>query len=1257
MDKVRRLYIEKKPEYAVESNMLLKELKDYLKIEKLENIRIIQRIDIEGISDEICEKAKPVMFFDPIVDLIYEEELEVDGDDRFFTVEFLPGQYDQKAGFAAQCLQVLSKDEKPEVKTAVTIVIKGNISDEDFQKIKGYYINPVEMREAAGVKPDTLKKSIKSPNRVEVLDGFIDNNNSEELLESLGLAMAKKDLKFTIDYFKNTEKRNPTITEIRVIDTYWSDHCRHTTFNTVIDKVTIEEGKYKNVIEKAFEKYKEARNFVYKDKHKEICLMDLAQMKMREMRKKGELQDLEESDEINAASIEVDAEIDGKIEKWLVMFKNETHNHPTEIEPFGGAATCLGGAIRDPLSGRSYVYGAIRITGCGDPKTPIDETLQGKLPQRKITTTAAAGYSSYGSQIGIPAGQVSEIYHRGFVAKRMELGAVVAAAPKENVVREKPIPGDVIILLGGKTGRDGCGGATGSSKEHDEESFEKSGAEVQKGNAAIEGYIQRLFRNPKVSKMIKKCNDFGAGGVSVAVGELADGLLINLDAVPVKYEDLDGTELAISESQERMAVLISADDKERFIKYANEGNLEATLIAEVTDNNRLTMVWKGNKIVDIDRGFLDSNGIRQHTGVRVIAPDEKSYFSSSIIQNKNKKDKWLDNLKQLNVCSQKGLVEKFDFSAGANTVMAPFGGKYQDTPAEGLLMKLPVLKGDTNTATAMTFGYNPYLSEWSPFHGGLYAVIQAVSKIVALGGDYKNIRLTMQEYFEKLGTDESKWGKPFAALLGAYEAQNALSLPAIGGKDSMSGTFMDIHVPPTLVTFALAVMDAKDAISSEFKKVGNKVVFLPIKIDDNHMPDFTYLKKMYGKVQKLIKAGEIISASTVKEGGVAAELTKMCLGNRLGLKITGDIDYEELFSNLPGSLIIELDGAFNKESLAGLDYILLGETTNKEQIETLDFVIALNEAYEAWTGTLQEVFPSKYSGAKNSNDSGIEKSEAERAQSENLVIEYKIRNMAKPKIGFAKPRVLIPIFLGTNSESEIVKAFIEAGAVADTLIINNLSRHHIEESLNILAMEISKSQIIALVGSFNGGNEPYGATNFITSVLADNRIKESLEDFLRNKDGLVLGIGNGFHALLKSGLLPFGMTGVGDRISAGLTVNRNGRHISTMVTTRITSVLSPWFSIFEVGDTHVLPISYREGMFVARDEVIKEMEKNGQIAAVYDICNPNGSVKAIESITSPDGRILGKMAHSERKGKYIGINVPGNKEQDIFKAGVNYFKL
>ncbi|MDD4834992.1 MAG: phosphoribosylformylglycinamidine synthase, partial [Lutispora sp.] len=1058
--------------------------------------------------------------------------------------------------------------------------------------------------------------------------------------------------KFCQDYFKDTEKRNPTITEIKVIDTYWSDHCRHTTFNTIIDEVVIEEGKYKEVIEKAFELYKEGRSFVYKEKEKEICLMDMAQMAMREMRKKGQLDDLEISDEINACSIEVEAEVDGRTEKWLVMFKNETHNHPTEIEPFGGAATCLGGAIRDPLSGRSYVYGAMRITGSGDPRTPVADTLPGKLPQRKITTTAAAGYSSYGNQIGLAAGQIAEVYHEGFIAKRMELGAVVGAAPKSNVVRKAPINGDIVILLGGRTGRDGCGGATGSSKEHDEESLAKSGAEVQKGNAPIERNIQRLFRNPKVSTMIKKCNDFGAGGVSVAIGELADGLNINLDAVPKKYEGLDGTELAISESQERMAVVISPENKEEFIRLAGEENLEAVVVAQVTDENRLTMNWRNSAIVDISRKFLDTNGIRQKTNVRVVMPEEENSFYKSNdkkVETVDIKKAWLKNLEDLNVCSQKGLVEKFDATVGSNTVLMPFGGKHQATPSEGLLMKLPVLSGNTSTATVMTYGYNPYISSWSPFHGAIYAVIHAVSKVVAMGGEYKRIRLTLQEYFEKLGKDEEKWGKPFSALLGAYMVQNRLGIPAIGGKDSMSGTFLDLNVPPTLVSFALAPMDVGNTISQEFKNFGSNVVLLPVVRDENDMPDFEALKKIYDRIHELTLAGHVLSSSTVKEGGVASALTKMCFGNRIGMKVYGNHDYEKFFSPDFGSIILEL----GKESdvstlLSGVPYIHLGETWNKDVIDIDGIQISLTEAYDSWSKPLEAIFPTKGEKADNI-----------------FHVEYKERNIKKPSTKISMPRVLIPVFPGTNCEYDTARAFEDAGGKADIMVIKNITSKDIEESVMELVKRIRTSQIVALPGGFSGGDEPGGSGKFIAAVFRNDYVKEAVMEFLNSKDGLMIGICNGFQALIKLGLLPYGKISDMNENSPTLTYNKIGRHVSQLVRTKVTSTLSPWFAYSNIGDIHTIPVSHGEGRFVGNENLIRDMAAKGQIAAQYvDIdgnasaeipYNPNGSVNAIESITSPDGRILGKMAHSERVGKDVYKNVPGDKEQSIFRAGVDYF--
>jgi len=1254
VSKVRRIFVEKKPDFAVEAKALLTDLRENLGIKGLESIRIIKRYDVEGISQEVYEKAKYTIFSEPPVDYVYEEELELDEKDKVFAAEYLPGQYDQRADSAAQCLQIVGMGDKPEVRTANVIVLKGNVSEEELAKVKDYYINPVEMREAELRKYDSLTMKVDTPDSVATLDGFIDMDEKDlqDFKKELGLAMSFEDMAFCQSYFRDTEKRNPTITEIRVIDTYWSDHCRHTTFNTIIEDVHIEDGKYKEIIEKAFDMYKKGRSYVYIDKEKPICLMDLAQMAMKEMRKKGQLDDLEVSDEINASSIEVEAEVDGRKEKWLVMFKNETHNHPTEIEPFGGAATCLGGAIRDPLSGRSYVYGAMRLTGSGDPRTPVSQTLPGKLPQRKITTGAANGYSSYGNQIGLAAGQIAEVYHEGFVAKRMEIGAVIGAAPKSNVVRKAPVPGDIVILLGGRTGRDGCGGATGSSKEHDEKSLVTGGPEVQKGNAPTERKIQRLFRNPEVSRMIKKCNDFGAGGVSVAIGELAKGLYIDLDAVPKKYEGLDGTELAISESQERMAVLIAPEDEEKFIKAAHEENLEAVAVAKVTDHNRLTMVWKGKAIVDICREFLDTNGIRQRINVKVGMPEDKCNFYKNYErkdENIDIKKAWMKNLEDLNVCSQKGLVEKFDATIGSSTVLMPFGGKYQATPSEGLLMKLPVLTGNTTTGTVMTYGYNPYLSSWSPFHGALYAVVHAVSKVVVMGGDYRKIRLTLQEYFEKLGKDEKKWGKPFSALLGAYLVQSQLGIPAIGGKDSMSGTFLDLNVPPTVAAFALAPMDVTKAVSQEFKAAGSQIILLPVNRDEYDLPDFEALKKTYERLHQLIAAGNVLASSTVKEGGIAAAVTKMCFGNRIGMKITGDYDYNRLFSPDFGSIIIEMEGnAEVDELLSGISYRKLGETWEKETIDINGVEIDLAQAYDAWTKTLEPIFPTK----------------AEKADKV-FEVDYRGRNTNKPSIKHPVPRVLIPVFPGTNCEYDTARAFEDAKGKADIMVIKNLTPQDIEESLKELVRRINNSQILALPGGFSGGDEPDGSGKFIAAVFRNDYVKEAVMNLLYKRDGLIIGICNGFQALIKLGLVPYGEIRDIDENSPTLTYNKIGRHVSQLVRTKVVSTLSPWFAYSEVGDIHTIPVSHGEGRFVASDEMLRQLAEKGQIATQYvDVDgnasdevphNPNGSICAIEAITSPDGRVLGKMGHSERVGKHLYKNVPGEKEQSIFRAGVDYF--
>ena len=1069
---------------------------------------------------------------------------------------------------------------------------------------------------------------------------------------------------FCQGYFRDTEKRNPTITEIRVIDTYWSDHCRHTTFNTHIEEVSFSEGDFAHPITNAYQEYLTSRNYVYGENpsNRDVCLMDIGVIGMKELKKRGVLADLDESDEINACSIVVNAVIDGQNEEWLVMFKNETHNHPTEIEPFGGAATCLGGAVRDPLSGRTYVYQAMRVTGSGDPRAKLEDTLSGKLPQRKITRGAASGYSSYGNQIGIATGQVTEVYHEGFVAKRMEIGAVIAAAPRKNVVRKVPVPGDVIVLVGGRTGRDGCGGATGSSKEHTCESLLTCGAEVQKGNPPTERKIQRLFRNANVSTLIKRCNDFGAGGVAVAIGELTDGLEINLDSVPKKYDGLDGTELAISESQERMAVVISAEDLETFVRYAQEENLEATLVATVSSNLRLKMFWRGQAIVDVSRQFLDTNGVKQKTKVLVKLPDaDRNYFKRlpEIVEQKlaevredvsflNKA--WLANLADLNVCSQKGLVERFDGSIGMSSVLMPLGGKYQMTPAEGMVAKLPVLSGETNTATMMTYGYNPQLAIWSPFHGAIYAVVDAVTKIVALGGDYRNVRLTLQEYFERLGTDPETWGKPFSALLGAFYAQKKLGIPAIGGKDSMSGTFMDLNVPPTLVAFAVNVTRADKVVSQEFKRIGSQVVLVLADRDEHEVPNFEHLVRNYQKVNELIHSGKVLATHTVRMGGLAAALSKMSFGNRIGIAFNDQTEVKSLFTVDYGSIILEIDEQVKLDDVFGeVEYRLLGLTQEKPLITVNGIDIELNDALLAWEKPLEKIFPTQTEKVADP-----------------VVLSYDLRNTRKPSIKVAKPRIFIPVFPGTNCEYDSAKAFEKAGGLVETLVIRNLNAVDVEQSIQEMVKKINQSQIVMLPGGFSAGDEPDGSGKFIAAMFRNPRIKEAVLELIKRRDGLMLGICNGFQALIKLGLVPYGEIIDLTEDSPTLTYNKIGRHVSGMIQTKVVSTLSPWFSGVEPGEVHTVPISHGEGRFVASKEVIKTLITNGQIATQYvdldgnpsnDIVyNPNGSYEAIEGITSPDGRILGKMAHSERTGRGVAINVPGNQYQPIFTGGVNYFR-
>ena len=1258
LQQVRRIFVEKRKGFDIEAQGLLADLRENLGIRGLNNVRVLNRYDINGISDEEYARSRHIIFAEPPVDLVYEEEFSADPEDRVFAVEYLPGQYDQRADSAAQCVQILTQKERPQILTAKLLVLQGKVSAEELAKIKDYCINPVEAREASLAKPASLEPEVVVPEDVALLQGFgaLTAAELEQFWADLGLAMSLEDLQFCQAYFREEEKRDPSLTEIKVIDTYWSDHCRHTTFQTKIEKVAVEDGPFAPAIQGAYQAYLEARAYVYADKmaDRDICLMDIALMGMKELKKKGLLADLDESEEINACSIIVPVEVEGRREEWLVMFKNETHNHPTEIEPFGGAATCLGGAIRDPLSGRTYVYQAMRVTGSGDPRAKVADTLPGKLPQRKITTGAAAGYSSYGNQIGIATGQVAEVYDEGFVAKRMEIGAVIGAAPRRNVVRKPPQPGDVVLLVGGRTGRDGCGGATGSSKEHTLESLLTCGAEVQKGNPPTERKIQRLFRNPQASVLIKKCNDFGAGGVSVAIGELTEGLEIDLDAVPRKYEGLDGTELAISESQERMAVLLAAGDAAEFINLAAEENLEVTVVARVTAGRRLKMFWRQRALVDISRDFLDTNGVQQKTTVLVSAPAAReNYFRrllpSGAAQADDLAQAWLHNLAELNVCSQKGLVERFDSTIGAASVLLPFGGKYQASPSEGMVAKLPLLRGETHTATVMTYGYNPGLAHWSPFHGALYAVVEAVSKVVALGGDNRTVRLTLQEYFEKLGRDAARWGKPFAALLGAYYAQKMLGIPAIGGKDSMSGTFMNLNVPPTLVAFAVSVLDARQAVSQEFKNPASRIVLLPVLRDQQELPDFGALLANFAKVRELIASGQVRASQIVKTGGLAAALSKMAFGNRIGFCLEQQLKTEDLFRADYGSLILEIAAEADLPALFGeVQYQVLGRTWDKELIQVNGTEISLAAAQAAWEKPLEKIFPTQTALVPQPR-----------------LISYEQRNRRQPAQPVAKPRIFIPVFPGTNCEYDSARAFAQAGGQPETLVIRNLSPADVEQSIARIVQKINNSQIIMLPGGFSAGDEPDGSGKFIAAIFRNPRIKEAVSELLQARDGLILGICNGFQALIKLGLVPYGEIRDMEADSPTLTFNKIGRHVSCMVQTKVVSTLSPWFSGVELGAVHTIPISHGEGRFVASPQVLEELTAGGQIATQYvDLSGqpsndirflPNGSFDAIEGITSPDGRILGKMGHSERNGAQVAANIPGNKDQGIFAAGVRYF--
>ncbi len=1253
MGNVRRIYVEKKPAYAVAAKDLFENIRDYLGIHTVTGVRVLIRYDIENISDQTYEEAKITIFSEPPVDVLYEEELPVDtASVRIFSVEALPGQFDQRADSAEQCVKLLNEEEEPVIRSATTYLIEGDCTEEELARIKSFCINPVDSRENNAKKPETLVTGFEEPADVKIFEGFMTMPEAElkALYDSLNLAMTFRDFQFIQVYFNDEEKRNPTMTEIRVLDTYWSDHCRHTTFQTELKHVTFEDGDYQAPIKAAYDMYEAHRAEIFAGRRdKYVSLMDIALMAMRKLKKDGLLADQEETDEINACSIIVPVEIDGETEEWLINFKNETHNHPTEIEPFGGAATCLGGAIRDPLSGRTYVYQAMRVTGAADPTRPMEDTLVGKLPQRKLVTGAASGYSSYGNQIGLATGLVNEIYHPDYVAKRMEIGAVMAAAPRKNVIRETSDPGDRIILLGGRTGRDGCGGATGSSKAHNAQSIDTCGAEVQKGNAPTERKLQRLFRRPEVSGLIRKCNDFGAGGVSVAIGELAAGLQIQLDKVPKKYAGLDGTELAISESQERMAVVIDPKDVETFMAYAHEENLEATCVAEVTEAPRLVMYWRGKEIVNISRAFLDTNGAHQETDVIVTIPEKKDSYFEKTVDVTDVKAAWLDNLADLNVCSQKGLVEMFDASIGAGSVYMPYGGRYQLTPTQSMVAKLPVLKGKTDTVTMMSYGFNPYLSSWSPFHGAAWAVIESVAKIVAAGGEYQKIRFTFQEYFKRMTEDAKGWGEPMSALLGAYTAQIGLGLPSIGGKDSMSGSFNEIHVPATLVSFAVDVAKHQDIITPELKAAGHKLVKFDIARDAYDMPDYEQVKALYTAIHQLIQDKVIVSAYTLGFGGVAAAVSKMAFGNKLGVKIDAGIPAADLFRPAEyGSIIAEVAA----EDLAKIRtaYTVIGDVTAEAAFVCGSAVITMDEALTAWTGKLEKVFPTR---------SGVEQKKIDTPL-------YKGGSIAICNHKIARPKVFIPVFPGTNCEYDSLKAFEKAGAKIQTQVFRNLSASDIRESVDAFVKGISDAQILMFPGGFSAGDEPDGSGKFIATAFRNEKIREAVMKLLNERDGLALGICNGFQALIKLGLVPYGEITPQQPDSPTLTTNNIGRHISKVAYTKVVSNKSPWLAKATVGDVYAIPISHGEGRFVASDAWIRKLFAEGCVATQYvDIdghptmdedFNPNASYEAIEGITSPDGRIFGKMGHSERIGEAVAKNIYGNPDQMIFESGVAYFR-
>ena len=1255
MSSVRRVYVEKKPEFAVQAKDLKHEIKNYLGIRDIKEVRILIRYDVENISDDTFEKACNGIFSEPPVDILYHNAFPETENAKVFSVEFLPGQFDQRADSAVQCIQFIKEDEQPVIKTATTYVIvgaEGVISEEEFEAVKAHCINPVDSREAQEQIPETLVTKFEEPADVKIFDGFKDMAEAElkELYASLGLAMTFKDFQHIQNYFKKEEDRDPSMTEIRVLDTYWSDHCRHTTFSTELTDVKFEDGDYKAPLEETYRQYLADHSEIFKGREdKFVCLMDLALMAMRKLKKEGKLQDQEESDEINACSIVVPIKVDGVEEEWLVNFKNETHNHPTEIEPFGGAATCLGGAIRDPLSGRTYVYQAMRVTGAADPTVSVKDTMKGKLPQKKLVREAAHGYSSYGNQIGLATGAVKEIYHPNYVAKRMEIGAVLGAAPRRAVIRETSDPGDIIILLGGRTGRDGCGGATGSSKVHTEESIETCGAEVQKGNAPTERKIQRMFRREEVSKLIKKCNDFGAGGVSVAIGELADGLQIDLDKVPKKYAGLDGTEIAISESQERMAVVVDPKDVDTFMNYAAEENLEATKVAVVTEEPRLVLSWRGKEIVNLSRAFLDTNGAHQETTVTVEIPSRKDTILTRE-EVKDVKAKWLETLKDLNVCSQKGLVEMFDGSIGAASVFMPHGGKYQLTETQAMVAKLPVLTGDCDTVTMMSYGFDPYLSTWSPYHGAIYAVTESVAKIVAAGGDYSKIRFTFQEYFRRMTEDPTRWSQPFAALLGAYNAQLGFGLPSIGGKDSMSGTFEDIDVPPTLVSFAVDVATEKDIITPELKAAGNKLVWMQIPTDEYDVPEYAKVMDAYGKFTDDIRSGKIVSAYALDRHGIVSAVSKMAFGNRMGVTICDSVDAKDLFAPAFGDIIAEVPA--DKVDALTIPYTVIGEVNVDAVFAYKEVKLTEADAEAAWKEPLEKVFPTN-SGAEGQEETV--KSDVYKA-SDIHICTHKI----------AQPTVFIPVFPGTNCEFDSAKAFERAGAKTIVKVFRNQNAADIVDSVDVFEKAIAQSQIIMFPGGFSAGDEPDGSAKFFATAFQNAKMKEAVEKLLNERDGLVLGVCNGFQALVKLGLVPNGAVTGQDTDAPTLTYNTIGRHISKMVYTKVVSNKSPWLAQAELGGVYTNPASHGEGRFVANEEWLKKLFANGQVATQY--CDPegnvtmneewnvNGSYCAIEGITSPDGRVFGKMAHSERRDRSVAMNIYGEQDLKIFESGVAYFK-